>query len=126
MAAVAVVTAFLAALLRRTHPEHAMAISLTAGILLITAALAQLAPLFGDLQAMLEKSGLGNEYIRILFKALGVCVITQLASDACRDAGEQGLASKTEFAGKLVLLTLSLPLFQKIGDIALSLIGEAG
>ncbi|MBR5539808.1 MAG: stage III sporulation protein AD, partial [Clostridia bacterium] len=103
-------------------PEQAMAVTLIAGILMVMAALEVMAPLLGDIQTMLEASGLSGEYIRILFKSLGICVITQLAADACRDAGEQGLAAKTELAGKLTLLALALPLFQKIGGIALSLI----
>ncbi len=122
IAAVAVITAFLAVMLRRSHPEQAMGVTLIAGILMVTAALGAMAPLFDDIRTMLEASGLNGEYIQILFKALGICVITQLASDACRDAGEQGLAAKTELAGKLTLLALALPLFQKIGGIALSLI----
>ncbi len=124
IAAVAVITAFLAVMLRRSHPEQAMGVTLIAGILMVTAALGTMAPLLGDIQTMLEASGLGGEYIQVLFKALGICVITQLASDACRDAGEQGLAAKTELAGKLTLLALALPLFQKIGGIALSFIGK--
>lgn len=122
IAAVAVITAFLAVMLRRSHPEQAMAVTLVAGILMVAAALDYMAPLLGDIQTMLEASGLSGEYIQILFKSLGICVITQLASDACRDAGEQGLSAKTELAGKLILLALALPLFQKIGSIALSLI----
>ena len=122
IAAVSVITAFLAVMLRRSHPEQAMAVTLVAGILMVTAALQVMAPLLGDVRTMLVASGLSGEYIEILFKSLGICVITQLASDACRDAGEQGLAAKTEFAGKLTLLALALPLFHKIGDIALSLI----
>ncbi len=122
IAAVAVITAFLAVMLRQSHPEQAMGVTLIAGILMVTAALGAMTPLLSDIRTMLEASGLTGDYIRILFKALGVCVITQLASDACRDAGEQGLAAKTELAGKLTLLALALPLFQKISGIALSLI----
>lgn len=122
IAGVAVITAFLAVMLRRSHPEQAMAVTLVAGILMLTAVLGYIAPLLVDIQTMLEASGLSGEYIQILFKSLGICVITQLASDACRDAGEQGLAAKTELAGKLTLLALALPLFEKIGSIALSLI----
>ena len=122
IAAVAVITAFLALMLRRTHPEQSMAVTLIAGILMVAAALGYMAPLLKNIRQMLELGGLSGEYIQILFKALGICIITQLASDACRDAGEQGLAAKTELAGKLTLLALALPLFQKIGDIALSLI----
>lgn len=122
IAAVAVITAFLAVMLRRSHPEQAMAVTLIAGILMVAAVLGVIAPLLSDIRIMLEATGLTGEYVQILFKALGICVITQLASDACRDAGEQGLAAKTELAGKLTLLALALPMFQKIGGIALSLI----
>lgn len=122
IAAIGVITAFLAVMLRRSHPEQAMAVTLLAGILMVTAALGYMSPLLGNIQTMLQASGLSEEYIQILFKSLGICIITQLASDACRDAGEHGLASKTELAGKLTLLALALPLFQKIGTIALSLI----
>lgn len=122
VAAVAVITAFLAVMLRRSNPEQAMGVTLIAGIVMVTAALKVMAPLFEDIRIMLQASGLTGEYIKILFKSLGICLITQLASDACRDAGEQGLAVKTEMAGKLTLLALALPLFQKIGSIALSLI----
>lgn len=120
-AAVAVITAFLAVMLRRSNPEQAMGVTLIAGIVLVMAALGVMVPLLDDIRTMLQASGLTGEYIQILFKSLGICLITQLASDACRDAGEQGLAVKTELAGKLTLLALALPLFQKIGSIALSL-----
>ncbi|MBQ9964465.1 MAG: stage III sporulation protein AD [Clostridia bacterium] len=122
VAAVLVIAAFLAAMLRRSHPEQAMGLTLMAGIAALAAVLGYVLPLLKDLRDMLQQSGLSGEYIQILFKALGVCVITQLAADACRDAGEQSLAAKAELAGKWMLLTLSLPLFQKVGSIALSLI----
>ncbi len=122
VAAVAVIAAFLAALLRRSNPEQAMAVTLIAGMVLLSAVLGYVLPLLGNIRDMLEQSGLSGEYIQILFKALGVSVITQLAADACRDAGEQSMAAKAELAGKWMLLTLALPLFQKVGSIALSLI----
>ena len=122
IAVVAVIAAFLAALLRRFHPEQAMAVTLIAGVVLLTAVLGYVLPLLTDIRNMLSKSGLSSEYVQILFKALGVSLLTQLAADTCRDAGEHSMASKAELAGKWMLLTLALPLFQKVGSIALSLI----
>lgn len=121
--AAAVVAAFLAVVLRRHAPEQGLALSLIAGLLIVTAALSGALPLLQELEDLLEGSGLSGDYVTVLFKALGVCLLTQLASDACRDAGEQGLAAKAELAGKLALLTVALPLFRKLGDIAMSLIG---
>ena len=120
--AAAVVAAFLAVMLRHHAPEQGLAVGITAGILLLAVALGEALPLFRELTDLLKAGGLSGEYVTVLFKALGVCLLTQLAADACRDAGEQGLASKTEVAGKLALLTLALPLFRKLGEIALSMV----
>ena len=40
-------------------------------------------------------------YLTILFKSLGICYIVQLASDYCKDCGENALASQVTLAGKL-------------------------
>ena len=83
-------------------------------------------PVIGTLRELLSTAALPEEYGAILFKALGICLLTQLAADACKDAGESALASKAELAGKLMLLMLALPLFEKIAQLAASLInGEA-
>lgn len=119
---IAVIAAFLAVVLRRHVPEQALAVGLIAGFLILAAAIAAALPVFREIESLLKDSGMTGEYITVLFKALGVCLLTQLASDACRDAGEQGLAAKAEFAGKLSMLVLALPLFRKVADIALSLI----
>ena len=121
--AAAVIAAFLAVTVRRYLPEQGLAVGLTAGALLLTAVFADSLPLFRDLKEMLGSAGLSADYVVVLFKSLGVCLLTQLAADACRDAGEQGLAAKAELAGKVMLLTLSLPLFHKMGEIVLALMG---
>lgn len=124
--AAVVLAAFLTVVLRRQNPEQALAVTLIAGIVLLTAVLHRALPLLNDIRNMLSKSGLSEEYLHIVFKALGVCLLTQLAADACKDVGEQALANKAEFAGKVSLLMLALPLFEKIGSIALSLMGKDG
>lgn len=121
--AAAVIAAFLATVLRRYAPEQALAVGLLTGALLLFAAFSESLPLFRQLETLLSKSGVSDEYTTILFKALGVSLFTQLAADACRDAGEQGLAAKTELVGKLGLLTLAMPLFGNMAELALSLIG---
>lgn len=121
--AAAVMAAFLAVVLRRYAPEQGLAVGLIAGVLILLAAFSGSLPVLRELEALLSRSGLSNEYVSVLLKALGVCLLTQLASDACRDAGEQGLSSKAELVGRLALLTLSLPLFRKVGELAVSLIG---
>lgn len=118
------IAAFLTVLLRRYRPELAMGVGIVAGAIALLAVLKTAAPAVSQLQALLEGAALPQAYTAILFKALGICLLTQLTADACRDAGESALAAKAELAGKLLLLVLSLPLFEKITSLALSLLQE--
>ena len=118
----AVVAAFLTVVLRRYLPEQALAVGLIGGAVILAVAGISAMPVLDEIRALLSDGGVSGEYVTVLFKALGVSLLTQLAADACRDAGEQGLATKAEFAGKIAMLVLALPLFRKVSDIALSLI----
>lgn len=116
-----VIAAFLAVLIRRHHPEYSMAISLMTGIIVLSLLLTQITPVIDRLSTLLSSASLPEEYGMILFKALGISLLAQLAADACRDAGESALAEKAELAGKIFLLVLALPLFEKIAELAVKL-----
>lgn len=124
MVIVAVVVALLSVLLRAQRPEQATMLVLAAGIGMLVLLLTRAEGMFSTLYSLLEGSGLPGEYIEILFKAVGICLLTQLAADTCRDAGESAMASKAEIAGRFALLMVGLPLFQAITQTALQLIGE--
>lgn len=126
IAAIVMLAAFLAVILRQTRPEQAMAVALIAGLGVLALVLIQVTPVLNSLKELLSQADMPDEYGLVLFKSLGVCLITQMASDACKDAGETALASKAELAGKVALLTLALPLFEKIGELAVSLINGTG
>lgn len=52
-----------------------------------------------------------------IFKALGIAFIVEITADACRDAGESGLAAKLELCGKAELLLLALPLIEELFEL---------
>lgn len=60
--------------------------------------------------------GLGetSAYLKIMFKVLGIALITQIISDLCRDCGESALAGQTEVAAKIIIVSLILPLLQAV------------
>ena len=117
-----VMAAVLALFLRKYSPEYALVTGLIAGVLLLFLVINDVGPIFSSLQRLFEKAGLSTEYGGQLFKALGICILTQLSADACRDAGENGLATQTEWAGRIALLVLALPLFENVALIASKLI----
>lgn len=115
------ITAFLNVVLRKYQPETALGVGIVAGVVVLAALLSQLLPVLNELREMLDEAALPHTYVDILFKALGICLLTQFSADACRDAGETALGAKAELVGKVMLMILALPLFREITRLALSL-----
>jgi len=123
IAGIAIITAILAVMLKRYHQEYSIIISIAAGILILFQIFANITPAIQQINTLLSSAGLTADYAAILFKSLGICFLAQFAADSCRDAGESALASKVEFAGKIAIVVLSLPLFERIASTAVGLIG---
>ncbi|MVB12991.1 Stage III sporulation protein AC/AD protein family protein [Caprobacter fermentans] len=123
IAGVAVCAAVIAAMLRRYHQEYAVLLSIAAGVVILLEIFASVAPAMHQIQTLFSATGLTTDYILILLKTLGISFLAQFAADSCRDAGENALASKMELAGKISIVILSLPLFEKIAETAVNLIG---
>ena len=64
-------------------------------------------------------SGMGeiSSYLKIMFKVLGIALVTQIISDICRHSGESALAGQTEVAAKILIVTLILPLLQAVVEV---------
>ena len=79
--------------------------------------------IFTQIKDLINLAKMPEKYISILFKCLGICFITQFASDSCNDAKETSLASKIEIIGKFAMMATSMPLFEEITKTALGFIG---
>lgn len=115
--------AFLAAVLRTQRPELAVGLSLLAGVMVTVAVITRLSPLMTSLRRLTARGGLSDDSLSLVLRAAGVCLVTQLTADTCRDAGESSLASKAELTGRLVLLVMALPLFERILALIATVVG---
>ena len=122
IAVITVVVALLAVMLRQQRPEQALLLTVAAGSLITIALVSYATPLYEEIRDLFSQTGLSGEYIQVLFKGLGICLVTQLASDTCKEAGELSMASKAELVGRTALLIVGFPLFEKITAVAVSLI----
>lgn len=123
IAAFAVVAAVLAVMLRQHKPEYSIVLSVAAGVFLLMFVVAAAAPIVDKINEIMDKSAAVSQYGGVLIKALGICLISQMACDACTDAGETSLASKAELAGKIAMVLVALPLFDDILDVVIKLLG---
>lgn len=101
-------------LLRRMRPEMGLTAALAAGILLLTMAVPMIAQVIGGITSIAQAGGVKEHYLTQLLKVAGISLLMDFAAQTCRDAGEDGLAQKTELAGRVMLLTLALPAMQTL------------
>lgn len=117
----AVCAAVMALVMRRLRPESATVLVIAAGALTGIAILPQLGQIVGGISALASAGDVQDGYMAQLLKVGGVSLLMDFAAQTCRDAGEDGLAMKTELAGRVMLITLSLPVMRTLLEQILSI-----
>ena len=120
-AAFAVCAAALALTMRRLRPEAAPVLIIAAGTLCMLVLLPQLSQIVTDVSVLATVGGVQGEYTTQLLKIAGISLTMDFAAQTCRDASEEGLALKVETAGRVMLLSLSLPVMRTLLSQILSL-----
>lgn len=110
----AIVTAVLAVMLRSQSPHSAMLLSVAAGAIIILSLLKNLPGTLSGIQSVLSDGGIDTADIAILLKVMGICFVTEFTCDCVTEAGLLSLSTNISFAGKILVLLTSLPLFQII------------
>jgi len=116
-AGMAVTAAVLALVLKQHRTEYALILSVSAGVILLVFAMRYVSQLAGFTRSVSSALSLPADFLPVLFKVLGIAYLAQFASDACRDAGENGLASKVELIGKAAMLAAALPVLEGLFDM---------
>ena len=97
-------------IIKQYRPEFAIYISIVAGILIITISLDKLSGVINILTTLSNKTGLNAEYLGILLKITGIAILTEFAVSICNDAGETAIATKVDLGGKVIIISISMPI----------------
>lgn len=116
------IAAVLCVLLRKTNPEYAMVVALAAGVLLTIPAIGQVQEILSTVFALTAVYAPMQQAITVLLRAAGICLLVQFSADTCRDAGETALAGRIEFAGRICVLYLAVPLITEVLQMILALL----
>ncbi len=117
VAGMALISLFAILLLRQYKPEYAFGVSIIVGIILFLSILSPIRELFSEIEVWISFSSLKEEEYSILLRCFGICVITKITVQTCMDCNESSLASKVDLFGKISVLTVAFPLFNKLLDI---------
>lgn len=102
--------AVLAVVLKNNKPEMALFLSIAVGIIIFVAMLGKIGSVLEVLKDLSSRANLSMVYLGTILKIVGIAYIADFGAQICRDAGEGAVASKIEFAAKILVLVLAVPI----------------
>ena len=122
LAGVAIAGAVLSLVIRKNNPEQSFAITVSVCVLLLIWAIPSIASIMSTVNSISNYALLDDA--AYLFKAVGICLVAQLAARVCVDYGQGSIASTIETAGTAAVVVLSLPMIEELLKIITGLINR--
>ena len=114
IAAAAVTAALFGTVVRRSAPELALLLTVTAGVWILTAVLDGLGAAAAMAERLAQLAQMDAAVAGPVLKTVVVALVTRITAELCRGAGEGGLAAFVETAGTILALTAALPLMAAV------------
>jgi len=114
--------AVLAVYVKESNREIAVLISLVTGLVLFLYALSKVGAVISILAELATRANINMFYLTVVLKIMGIAYIAEFGAQICRDAGEGSTATKIEFAAKILVMVLALPIIMALMESVLRLL----
>ena len=108
-------TAFIVGSLPLYDKSLTVLISLCASAVVLTNIINTVSPVITQIKSVFSDNYFGD--ISLIFKAMGISLITGFVNDIVADSGNKALANQIVFAGKIAIIVLALPVFLQVIDL---------
>lgn len=97
-------------ILKQYKPEFVIYVSLIAGALILGIILSKISGVVELLTNLANKTSINNQFLILLIKITGIAFLTEFAVSICKDSGETAIANKMDIGGKVVIVSMSIPI----------------
>ncbi len=109
------VTAIIIILVKQANsPTVAIILSILVGATIFLMMLTKIGAIIDILQQLADRANVNQFYLATILKIIGIAYIAEFGSQMCKDSGESAIASKIEFAAKILVMILAIPIFAAI------------
>ena len=97
-------------ILKQYKPEFTIYVSICAGIIILGLVMTRLSAIIQLLTELSNKVSDTNGFLTVLIKITGIAFLTEFAVSICKDSGETAIANKMDMGGKVVIVSMSIPI----------------
>lgn len=92
------------------RPDLGVVLSVAVGAIIFLLVLGKIGSIIEVVKELSQRAGISMVYLGTILKIVGIAYIAEFGSQICRDAGEGAVASKIEFAAKVLIMVLAVPI----------------
>ncbi len=109
-------------ILKQYKPEFAVYTSIVAGIAILLLSLSQITGVINLLKDISSRANINSQFLGIILKITGIAILTEFAVSICQDSGESAIASKIDIGGKMMIITMSIPIISGLLETILKVL----
>lgn len=95
-------------ILKEYKKDYAIFCVLAGGIIILIYSLDTIISIINFIQEL--NSNYNNQFVKLLLKITGISILAEYAVSICKDCGENAIANKIDFGGKIIIISLSIPI----------------
>ena len=120
---IAFITAVAAILVKSTKPELAVVITIAGSIILLLFVFEVFRGSISLFTDIAEATGLNSTIVKTLLKMVGIGYLVEFSAGVLNDFGQNSLADKLIFCGKILVLILAVPILESVLGLISDLLG---
>ena len=117
VSAFALIAVVMIVLIKQEKKEIGVTISIFASVVFAVYAIIKLEDVVKLIFDLVENAGVNAKYLEIILKVVGIAYIIELTKDVCVDSGESALGSKVEMAGKIIIVSMTIPIITGVIEV---------
>ena len=122
IAAIGIISVILIVYLKSVNAELAVIVGVASGILILLLSVSYIKEFIVFFEEVAKTGGIDNSVFKLVLKIIAISYLIEFSSSVATDFGQTSLANKIQFAGKLIMVSLAIPLIKNMIDFVISLI----
>lgn len=106
---IGLLAALITIILKEYKKEYAIYSVLIGGAIILFYSLETINLIIRFINDLSINSKYNSNFISLLLKITGISILTEYAVSICKDSGENAIANKIDFGGKIIMISLSIP-----------------
>ena len=119
---VAFIGVIVSVLLKRTCSDINFSVAIITGVIIFGLLYTDINNILNVFKAFSYGYGVSEVHIKLLIKVMGISYITQFGVSVAEECGEKFIAKKIDIAGRILIISMSVPMLINLLDSIINLL----